>query len=187
MIYCKEYLSDKSRKYIQYLNKKRAILFNIHLLWAISWWCDDTLSALLVVALLEVNLLVTGGQEPVMWSDDVFFIISLNIMLKKQLHCRLFEMPWCSRADKRIVGISPKSAWKFNPVRLAEVLGDLTALIWCHCNVEKIKYLLYRDIIMYTRCWKLWFSFVISPQQAWCVQRPCQHESSQGSAGTGCS
>ena len=41
---------------------------------------------------------VTGGfpsQRPVMWSFDVFFVVSQNKLLNKS-SCRWCDMPWCS-------------------------------------------------------------------------------------------
>ena len=62
-------------------------------------WCHhmETLSAL--PALCEGNPLVTGGfpsQRASSTGFVVFFDVSLNKLLSKQLHCWWFEMPWSS-------------------------------------------------------------------------------------------
>ena len=68
-------------------------------IYTVPWLCHDmeTLSPLL--ALCEGNPLVTSGfpsQMARMESFDIFFVVSLNKLLNKQLSCQWFVMSWCS-------------------------------------------------------------------------------------------
>ena len=61
-------------------------------------------------------------KGPVMWSFDIYFVVSPNKLLIKQLICRWFEMPW------RSCGVS---------VMLMASLGSVW-LIGCYCFQERL-------------------------------------------------
>ena len=85
--------------------------------------CEENLS----VSFVRANHQSLAGSPwphkgPVMWSFDIYFVVSPNKLLIKQLICRWFEMPW------RSCGVS---------VMLMASLGSVW-LIGCYCFQERL-------------------------------------------------
>ena len=62
----------------------------------ITWWRYQIETFSTLLAIYEETPLVSGGfpsQRPVMLNFHIFFDLSLNQRLRKQLRCRWFEMP----------------------------------------------------------------------------------------------
>ena len=71
------------------------------------WWCHGMTTMSALMALCEWSSVVSPHKGPLTWSFDVFFCVSLNMLLNTQLNCRRLN-PNGARAE----GLRPRD-WTY--------------------------------------------------------------------------
>ena len=68
-----------------------------HVPYHVSWWCDEHGHTFFVKGIHWYTVTLNSPRKwPIMWSFGVSFVASLKKLMKKQLNCKEFQMPWYS-------------------------------------------------------------------------------------------
>ena len=91
-----------------------------------TWWCHGLTMLSTWLALCEGNPIGFPHKEPVMWSFDAYFDVSLCKLLNRQWSCQWIEMPRCS-CD---VTVTDQIKYHYKSMMAVKLAGHQTSYRW---------------------------------------------------------